>query len=278
MTAARPFVKWVGGKTQLLPILLERFPKQVQGYYEPFVGGGAVFFALAAEKRFQRVVLNDWNRELINCYRVVRDFPEELMVALREREVSYDAAPKTIYEHWKEMDPATLDPIVRASRTILLNKMGFNGLFRTNSSGKFNVPWSKKLKARIFDEANVRACAAVLEQFVQLQSGDFTSAVETAAAGDFVYFDPPYVPVSKTSSFTSYTEGRFTVDDQYRLAALFKDLVARGVQVALSNADVPEVRAMYAGFEIVGVKARRAVNSKGDRRGPVGEVVVIGKS
>lgn len=278
MIVARPFLKWVGGKTQLLPTLLGLFPKKMRHYYEPFLGGGAVFFAVAAEKRFQGAILSDWNRELINCYRVVRDFPDELLAALDERVLSYDAAPKSIYERWKALDPATLDPVVRASRIFLLNKTCFNGLYRTNKAGKFNVPWGKKLKARLCDPENIQACSEVLNRPLVLRSGDFTEALDDATHEDFVYFDPPYYPLTKTSNFASYTEGKFTDSDHYRLAALFKDLVKRGVKVVLSNSDMPEVRALYQDFEMVEVQARRAVNSKGDKRGPVGELIIIGRS
>jgi DNA adenine methylase len=273
---ARPFLKWVGGKHQILPTLLEVFPRTISTYFEPFLGGGAVFFALSSETRFQRAILNDWNKEVIDCYCVVRDFPTELAGSLSDLEKSYLSYPKAIFDNWKASSPADLDPVTRASRTILLNKTGFNGLFRTNASGIFNVPWGKRIKARLFDEDNLLACANALNSFVRLQSGDFTLAVETAKSGDFVYFDPPYVPVSKSSNFTSYTEGRFTIDDQYRLAACFKELVSQGVQVALSNSNASEVRSLYAGFPVLEIKARRCINSKGDRRGPVKEVLVLG--
>ncbi len=279
MPPAHPFLKWAGGKAQLAEVILGVFPTRAESYFEPFLGGGAMFFATMLRRPDLRtIVLGDANWELIDCYKVVRDFPEELIGALQYREDGYNSAPdpKAFYEHWKAQDPRELDPITRASRTILLNKTGFNGLFRTNLEGKFNVPWSKKKTARIFDEDNIRACSTALQP-VQLRAGDFTKAVREARAGDIVYFDPPYLPVSKTANFTSYTEARFTVDDQYRLLALFRELVDKGVKVILSNADLPEVRSMYAGFEIQAIKARRVINSKGSQRGPVGEVLIIGR-
>lgn len=275
--AAHPFIKWAGGKTQLIPHLRDIFPKKVSTYYEPFIGGGAVFFALANEERFARAVINDWNGELVNLYRVIRDFPEEIMTFLREREAEYEAAPRDTYMAWRNPDMTKLGPVEKAGRFILLNKAGFNGLYRVNRSGGFNVPWGQKVKVTTFDEANIRACSSVLERWAEIRQGDFVDACEGALAGDCVYFDPPYVPLTPTSDFTSYTSDKFSLNDQQRLAVLFEQLAERGVHVVLSNSDTPVVRALYAGWEIHVVKARRNINSKGEGRGAVDEVIVVGR-
>ena len=273
---ARPFCKYIGGKTQLLPTLLPLFPAKVWTYFEPFIGGGSVFFALAAEKRFNRAVLNDWNTELVDTYRVIQSFPDALMLLLTAKEASYRLAPEPFYYQERSLDPVLLDPIARAARFIFLNKAGFNGLARYNSKGKFNSPWGHKLEVKTFDEENIRACVEALAGVTLLQ-GDFASVVDKAKEGDLVYFDPPYVPLNPTSNFTSYTEGGFGLKEQERLAKVFKALSERDVTVVLSNSDTEIVRDLYAGFELHEVQARRAVNSKGSARGPVGELVVCGR-
>lgn len=276
---AKPFIKWAGGKTKLLPTLLDIFPPKVHGYYEPFMGGAAVFYAMTAAGRYERAFLNDWNKDLVNVYRVVRDFPEELMAFLRSREQSYEAAPKTMYEAYRNPNEVLADlwkgPVERAGRFIFLNKSCFNGLYRVNKKGKFNVPWGKKLKVTSFDEANIRACSEALNGTIRLGEGDFEAAVETAQPGDLVYFDPPYVPLNPMANFTSYTEVGFGLAEQQRLARLYRQLSDRGVSVVLSNSDTPLVRDLYQGFEMHEIQVTRAINSKGDGRGAVGELIVV---
>jgi DNA adenine methylase len=275
---AKPVIKWVGGKAQLLHDLLPLFPKTIRTYYEPFIGGGACFFTLAAEGRFGHAVINDWNRELTDVYRVVRDFPAELMAALRAREESYAESPEAVFQTWRELDPWTLDPVNRAARMIALNKTCFNGLYRVNSDGKFNAPWGQKLgRVAIFDEDNIRDAAHLLNWKTTILTGDFEEAVSMAREGDFVYFDPPYVPVSETSDFASYTAPGFSLDDQKRLFATFKRLAERGVDALISNSDAPVLRDMFAEFEIHEVVAKRSVNNKGDGRGPVKEIVIASR-
>jgi DNA adenine methylase len=271
---AHPFIKWVGGKTQLLSELLKHFPEKIGTYYEPFIGGGAVFFTLASTRRFERACINDWNEELVNLYRTVRDSPADLMAVLLVIEEEYKETPETVYYKWRAEDPKTLKPLVAAARFIFLNKAGFNGLYRVNKKGGFNVPWGKREKVTTFDPENILACSKALLMNGSITQGDFESAVTEAKAGDLVYFDPPYVPVNLTSNFTSYTSDGFGFPEQERLAKLFKTLVARGVKVVLSNSDTQVVRDLYAGCIIHSVQARRAVNSKGSSRGPVGEVIV----
>lgn len=274
---AHPFVKWAGGKSQLLDQLTGILPSRIRTYYEPFVGGGAVFFALAHKGRFQRAVINDWNAELMDTYKAIRDFPGDLLVALQKLKDDYKADPKPTYLRERSLDPKELAPIARAARFIFLNRTGFNGLYRVNKQGRFNVPFGKYDNPRIVDEPNIRACSQVLNNFVVLTSKDFAAVVADAQPGDAVYFDPPYVPLNATSNFASYTSDGFGLDDQYRLAAAFKQLVEAGVAVVASNSDTQIVRDLYEGFEMHQVLARRNINSKADKRGPVGELVIVGR-
>lgn len=276
---AKPPLKWVGGKTQLLPKLLEIFPRKISHYFEPFLGGGAVFWALANEKQFQRASLSDTNADLINVYRVIRDYPDELMDWLRAEEVSYAEDPATRYGQLRNPGPTwdfshSLD---QAGRFIFLNKSCFNGLYRVNGKGGFNVPWGKKAKVRSFDPANIRACSQVLSDVESLNTLDFAQAVQGAGKDDLVYLDPPYVPLSPTSNFTSYSADGFGLAEQQRLADCFRQLSERGVLVVESNSDTEIVRDLYRGFEMHTVQARRAVNSKGTGRGPVGELIIVNR-
>jgi len=274
---AHPFVKWAGGKTQLLGQLTTILPSRIRTYYEPFVGGGALFFTLANQGRFQRAVLNDWNTELIDTYKTIRDFPEDLIEALQKLKAEYQAADKETYYRERRKDAKALSPLDRAARFIFLNRTGFNGLYRVNKAGQFNVPMGKYTNPKIVDEENIRACSLVLNRFVVLTSKDFAEVIKDAQPGDAVYFDPPYVPVTTTSNFTSYTSDGFSLDDQYRLVAGFKQLVEAGVAVVASNSDVQLVRDLYEDFERHEVQARRNINSKGDKRGSVGELIIVGR-
>ena len=277
---AVPFLKWAGGKAKLAAAIDGYLPRKFDTYYEPFLGGGAVFWHLAFNHRFKHAVLNDANKELMDCYRVIRDFPDDIITALQNVEAQYNLAPKPTFEQWKALDPAKLDPVGRTVRTILLNKTGFNGLYRINQSGIFNVPWGKREKIRLMThgEEGVRSCSETLNKHVSLLSTDFDAACSWAAGeNDVVYLDPPYVPVSKTANFTSYTDGKFSTADQHRVVVLFEGLVARGVKVIASNADLPQVREMYKGFEMHEVRVARAINCAGNKRGKVGELIIIGR-
>lgn len=275
--AAKPFLKWAGGKAKLVPFLLELFPKKVHRYYEPFLGGGAVFWAMAAANRFEAAAINDWNDELVTTYRVVRDFPSELVGFLRTLTEQYGSAPEETFRAWRKAAPGLLGPVERAGRFIFLNKTAFNGLYRLNQKGEFNTPWGKYENPTVCNEPLLHACSGALNQLVTIQRGDFVAACEGAEEGDLVYLDPPYVPLSATSNFTGYTENGFTINDQYRAVALFNELTLRGVAVVLSNSDTPEVRRMFRGFEMHSVPMRRNINSKGSQRGPVSELVVVGR-
>jgi DNA adenine methylase len=273
MFEAKPFMKWAGGKTQLLEKILGVFPAKIRTYYEPFVGGGAVFFKVATQKRFERAVINDWNQELVNCYRTIRDFPTDLIKQLTE--LRYD---REVFANLRKLKPEDLEPVQRAARTIYLNKTGFNGLYRVNRAGAFNVPFGKfKTPPKIFEEGVIRGCSEALnDRFVSIQATDFAPICGDAEKGDLVYFDPPYVPVNATSDFTSYTSKGFGIEEQERLARLFTSLAKKGATVVLSNSDTELVRKLYAGFNLIEVLARRNINSKGDKRGPITELLVVG--
>ena len=264
MTAPRPFLKWAGGKGQLLAELRSLVPAGHGRYFEPFLGGGALFF----DRLPRDGMLSDVNAEIVGCYVAVRDEVEKLIRSLKRHRYEADH-----YYAVRDTNPADLSPVDRAARTIFLNKTGFNGLYRVNRSGKFNVPFGRYARPLICDEDNLRACSKALAH-VDLRVCDFEEAALRANAGDFVYFDPPYVPVSRTATFTAYAPGGFGQDAQERLADLFGRLAARGVHVLLSNSDVPATRKLYAAYRIETVKASRAINSNASRRGPVSEVLV----
>lgn len=260
----RPPVKWAGGKSQLLEQFKELFPAKYSLYLEPFVGGGAVFFYLKPEK----AVLIDSNEELINFYLVVRDCLDALLVDLKKHENQAE-----YYYKIRALDPATLSPVERASRFLYLNKTGYNGLWRVNRQGKHNVPFGRYKNPRIVDEPNLRAVNRALKQ-AEIICGDFSLVLEYVRPQSFVYLDPPYHPVSVTASFTSYTAESFGEEEQKRLASVFRELDKRGCLVMLSNSDTSFIHGLYQGFNITTVQAKRAINCRADRRGPVKELVI----
>ena len=276
---ARPFLKWAGGKTQLLPALLERVPATIQTYYEPFAGGGALFFALTANPEFapRRAVLNDMNPELVIAYTVVRDHLDELLARLEVLSTNYleadDEARATIYYEIRD-EPQTT-PVKVAARLIFLNKTCFNGLYRVNRRGLFNVPHGRYKKPRILDSENLAAVSRAL-QHAEISHGDFEVACADAVPGDFVYLDPPFFPLSETASFTAYTEGAFGHEEQLLLKWLMDGLRERGVASMLSNSPHHWVVGAYEAsrYIVERTPARRSINSKGDGRGTIDELVV----
>jgi len=274
---AVPFVKWAGGKSQLLEQFERLFPTQFNRYVEPFVGGGAVFFRLRNKGRIVNgVILNDLNLELMNCYEVIRDQVDELIEELR-----YHEARRTEKSYFYEVrdwdrkpDFKELNRVKRAARTIFLNRTCYNGLYRVNSLGHFNVPFGSYKNPMICDEANLRAVSKAL-QGVELRSEDFERCVEWVRPGDFVYLDPPYHPLSETSSFTSYTKDDFGEADQARLAKVFRQLAQSGCWVMLSNSHTSHIRELYDGYRQEIVTAVRAINCRGDRRGGIPELVIL---
>lgn len=273
-SAARPFIKWAGGKTQLLPAIEAILPSKIRTYFEPFLGGGAVFWHVAGSRRFERAILNDWNLELVHTYTTIRDQPEALIHALNEHKKKAWNTEEYFYE-MRALDPWKLDFVERAARMIYLNKTTYNGLYRVNKHGQFNSPFGRYKNPGLLDSGNIRACSQALNRNVSLLQGDFTKVFVDAGAGDLVYFDPPYVPVSDTANFLGYTSDGFTMNDQERLAVLFKRLADSDVSCILSNSDTEAVRRLYQGFEIIPVQMKRNINSKADGRGHVDEVLVL---
>ncbi len=260
----RPFLKWAGGKRRLLSQLEPLMPQGFRRYFEPFVGGGAMFFALGPGD----AVLGDVNGELADCYRAIRDDVGAVVAALGAHRYE-----KRHYYSVRALDPRSLALPDRAARTIFLNRTCFNGLYRVNREGRFNVSFGRYDAPVICDEDNLRACAEVLAE-AAIQVGDFEGTLEAAGEGDFVYLDPPYVPASEAASFTAYSAAGFGLADHARLARVFRRLAKRGAKVMLSNSDAPAVRALYAGFPLDRVEAPRCINSDGSGRGRVGELVV----
>ena len=265
----RPFLKWAGGKRQLLPELLARVPEPLGTFHEPFVGGGALFFELSRLKRLGRASLSDQNPRLVATWRAVRDHVDPLIERLRQMPYEQD-----FYYAQRARDIDGEGELEIGAWFIYLNKTAFNGLYRVNSKGRHNVPFGRYSNPTICDEPALRAASAAL-QGVDIQREDFAAVAERAVAGDFVYFDPPYVPLTASSNFTAYTADGFTSNDQVRLRDLALQLKGRGVRVLLSNSSSPAVEALYAeGFEVWRVPANRGINSKADARGAVDELII----
>ncbi len=271
--APRPFLKWAGGKTQLLSQFQALYPqpRSIRRYIEPFVGSGAVFFRIRSLTGPREVLLADSNEELINVYVAVRDHVEEVIEALRRHKALHS---KEHYYKVRAQNPGRMSSTARAGRLIYLNKTCFNGLYRVNSKGGFNVPMGRYQDPPILDAENLRAAGRALKR-VRLKTAHFRETLDAARKGDFIYFDPPYHPLSKTSFFTSYTQGAFTSSDQEDLAEVYSILAGRGCRVMLSNSDCPFIRSLYGGFDIRSVSARRNINSKAEKRGRIGEVIVL---
>ncbi len=264
---ARPFIKWAGGKRQLLDELTRGLPK-FDNYHEPFLGGAALFFRLEAEGKINRAYLSDLNEELINTYSVVKNDVFGLMSKLS---APIYANNETAYYKIRGSKPTS--KIERAARFIYLNKTAFNGLYRVNSKGGFNVPFGRYPNPKILDNENLMLAHRALQKD-ELYSGDFTIVLKNAKRGDLVYFDPPYFPISKTANFTGYTADGFFEDEQEKLMRTFKALDSKGCYVLLSNSHSDYIADLYAEFEPEIVNAARMINCKGDRRGKIKELIV----
>ncbi|MCS6800493.1 MAG: DNA adenine methylase [Chloroflexota bacterium] len=258
-------MKWAGGKTSLLPELMRRVPPRFGVYFEPFLGGGALFFAL----RPPRAVLGDINEDLISAYLEVRDDPVGLMRALDRYEYDRD-----VYYRVRALPAAALDRQTRAARFLYLNRTCYNGLYRVNRRGEFNVPMGRYRRPLRLYDPNVLLAASAALAHAEIMLASFDRSVQTAQAGDFVYLDPPYWPTAHTASFTRYNAHGFSENDQKWLKALVDRLTERGVYVLLSNSDTPFTRWLYADYRIETVSAPRAINSDPERRGLVSELLV----
>jgi len=267
-----PVVKWVGGKRQLLTEIDKYIPSHFSTYYEPFLGGGAVFFYLQPQK----AVVNDINEELINLYQVIKDNVEELIEDLKKHKNEPD-----YFYSIRELDRdievyEKLTPVERASRIHYLNKTCYNGLFRVNSQGQFNVPFGRYKKPNIVNETTLRAVSNYFNSAkITFKCCDFEEALKGARKGSFVYFDPPYDPISDTSSFTGYDKGGFDRQEQKRLKKLCDKLDDRGIKFLLSNSETDFILDLYRDYNIETVQAKRSINSKGNKRGEVNEVLVM---
>ena len=296
---ARPFLKWAGGKRQLLPRLREFYPLEFGTYHEPFLGSAAVFFDLADSDalRHGRVRLSDVNADLIGCCLRLRDEPHAVIGHLRKLEAGYAAAPEKHYyrirdevfnparaaiTNGRHPRPEAYSPEL-AGMLIYLNRTGYNGLFRLNSSGLFNVPRGRYKNPGICNEDNLRRVSSTLSELsVKIEHASFDAVLQSARTGDFLYFDPPYAPLSATAQFTSYTSDGFGGEDQQRLQRVLIELADRKCHVLLSNSTAPQIAALYDGnteAEKVGLRAhtvpaRRAINSNAARRGHVDEYII----
>jgi len=266
---ASPVVKWVGGKTKLLPELLSRMPDKFNRYYEPFVGGAAMFFRIAPK----RAVLADSNHDLIGLYTAIANDVNAVIRRLQmHREAHDESHYYDVRTRWNDREVTWSTP-ERAAAFIYLNKTCFNGLWRVNRSGAFNVPIGRYTDPPICVPDTLRAAATVLSR-AEIRRTDYRGAVTDARAGDFLYFDPPYDPITPTANFTSYTADVFGAEQQRELADLARSLVARGCKVMLSNHDTPFIRSIYKGMRVERVKCARAINSNASKRGEVDEVII----
>ena len=266
-----PVVKWVGGKRQLLDSIMPLVPRSYTTYCEPFFGGGAVLFSLQPKS----AVINDANEDLICLYRTIRDNVEPLIESLRQHENTSDHYYEVRALDRDKETYASMSDIERSSRLIFLNKTCYNGLFRVNSSGEFNTPFGSYKNPNIVNAATLRAVSNYFKNNdIQILSGDFADALAMLPEKSFVYLDPPYDPVSSSAAFTGYTSGGFGKEEQIRLRECCDELNRRNIKFLLSNSDTQFIREQYAAYTIETVQATRNINSKGDKRGAVNEVLV----
>lgn len=269
-----PLVKWAGGKRQLLAVLNNRLPDCWNDFYEPFFGGGAFFISLRNQGRISRAVIADLNSELVSFYQVVKTRPDALIDALSDESFeNTSAAYKRLKDEFNDTVPDRRNAVRRAALFIFLNKHGYNGLWRVNSKGKFNVPFGNYAKRSIPSAASIHLFSDLLRQ-VTILNADFEKAVRTAKKGDFIYFDPPYHPLSKTARFTGYNCTGFSLDDQVRLARVFDRLSKKGVHLMLSNSKVPAIEGLYEGYTVETVAATRCINCNGKKRSGMSEIIV----
>ncbi len=264
-------VKWAGGKKQLLGQFEPLFPKKINRYFEPFVGGGAVaFYLLKTHPEIKKIFLSDINKELIITYNVIKRDIDELINLLKKYKLKHN---KEFYYKIREQEISKLDPIEIAARFIYLNRTCFNGLYRVNSQGKFNVPIGSYKNPGILQEEELREISKFLQKD-DIIMAQFYEVTKKAKKGDFVYFDPPYYPLKKGKSFTTYTKDNFLEKEQELLAKVFRDLDKKGCKVMLSNSDTKFIRDLYKGYKIKVVQAKRMINSNAEGRGKINELVV----
>ena len=264
------FVKWAGGKKQLLEQFKPFFPKKINRYLEPFVGGGAVLFYILKTYKPKEVFIFDVNEELINTYEIIRDDVDDLIKELKKLKRLHN---KENYYKIRAEDPKLLSDLTRATRFIYLNKTCFNGLYRVNLSGGFNVPIGSYKNPLVCPEEDLREISKLLKN-VKIINGDFEKCLKFAKRGSFVYFDPPYYPLKK-SSFTTYAKNKFLGDEQEQLKKVFSKLDKKGCKIMLSNSDTKFIKNLYHEYPIKRVRATRMINCNGKDRGKIKEVVII---
>ena len=267
------FVKWAGGKGQLLEQFKPLFPKRINSYLEPFVGSGAVFFHIIQNFKPKKIIISDINEELINTYKIVKSDVEKLIIELKQHKEYHLVKGKPYYLTIRATNPNDLPPLERAARFIYLNKTCFNGLYRVNSKGGFNVPMGSYKNPDIVQEERLRIVSKLLKN-VTIKVMSFEKITNLAKKGDFIYFDPPYYPLKNKKSFTTYTKGVFLEKEQKLLAKVFKNLDKKGCFVMLSNSDTKFIKDLYPKYNINFVQATRMINCNGDKRGKINEVVV----
>lgn len=271
----KPFVKWAGGKRQLIPQIEKHIPKKFSSYFEPFLGGGALLFHLFSENKNLKGSVSDLNSDLVLSYVTIRDNLDGLLKSLQKHSDNYFSDSKSYYYSVRESNPKS--QFEKVSRLLFLNRTCFNGLYRVNGKGKFNVPLGRYSNPNIVQEENLRSVNQFLNQNkIIIKCQDFSSTVEKAKKGDFVYFDPPYQPISKTANFTSYTNRNFGLNDLKRLAKVSNQLAKKGVNVLLSNSSSKQVRDLFSAkyWEIIKIEANRAINSDSNKRTGHSELLI----
>ena len=267
-----PVVKWVGGKRQIIDEITKYVPETFSTYYEPFLGGGAVLFELQPKK----AVVNDINKELMNIYEVIKENVDDLIEELKQHKNKKDYFYKIRELDRDREQYSLLTPVQRASRIIYLNKTCYNGLFRVNKSGEFNAPFGNYKNPNIVNEPTLRAVSNYFNKAkIRFACQDFEDALKWARKGAFVYLDPPYDPVSETASFTGYDKGGFDREEQIRLKKTCDKLNKKGINFLLSNSATDFIMDLYQDCRIEVIQAKRAINSKADKRGDVDEVLVM---
>jgi DNA adenine methylase len=267
-------VKWAGGKKQLIRQFKSHFPSKIERYFEPFVGGGAVAFYILKVFKPKKVMLSDINGELINIYNVIKNNVEELITLLNEYKKKHS---KEEYYRIRSQNPKELSALENAARSIYLNKTCFNGLYRVNSKGQFNVPIGSYKNPSICSEKDLREISRLLKN-VQIKVMSFEKILNYVKKGDFIYFDPPYFPLKMGKSFTTYTKENFLEKEQEQLAKVFRELNGRGCKLMLSNSDTEFIKNLYKNFHIGTVKATRMINCDATKRGKINEVVITNYS
>jgi len=266
----KPFLKWAGGKTQLLPEIMKHVPDKIKTYFEPFLGGGAVFFELYNRRMFKEAILSDINLELILTWRALQFEIDHVIARLKEKKNNRDFFYDERIKEYPEMNLPDI-----AARMIYLNKTCFNGLYRVNKKGRFNVPFGKYKNPMLCNEPLLRSVSDCLRKTeTVILCKDFEHLEKWLTKDSFIYIDPPYIPISQTSNFTSYSKDGFNMKDQERLAAFMFRLKERGIKALLSNAACMATRTLYAGLNIFTVEARRRINRDATKRGPVQELLV----